>query len=87
MGDNLLKQEDSAGKLDIGWWKDNEVEACVSQIMVKTFYDVLDKVCMEPCDGNFTTAIAKGKAGERSKVKPASIPGCWVSSKSPSVAA
>ena len=30
---------------------------------------------MVPCDGNFTTALAKGKAGEISKVKPASIPG------------
>ena len=26
MGDNLLKQEDSAGKLNMDWWKGNEVE-------------------------------------------------------------
>ena len=45
MGDNLLKQEDSAGKLNSGSWKLNEVEACGSQIMVKTFYDLLVKVC------------------------------------------
>ena len=44
-GDNLLKQEDSAGKLNIGSWKGNEVEACGSQGMVKTFYDFLEKVC------------------------------------------
>ena len=27
MGDNVLKQEDSAGKLNMDWWKGNEVEA------------------------------------------------------------
>ena len=39
MGDNLLKQEDSTGKLNMDWWKGNEVETFGSQIMVKTLYD------------------------------------------------
>ena len=30
------------------WWKGKEVEAYGSQIMVKTLYDFLDKVCRVP---------------------------------------
>ena len=47
MGGNL-KQDDSAGKLNIDWWKGSEVEAYGSQIMVKTLYDFWDKVCRVP---------------------------------------
>ena len=48
MGDNLLKHEDSTGKHNMDLWKDKEVEAYGSQIMVKTLYDFLDKVLRVP---------------------------------------
>merc|ERR1712118_135497 len=48
MGDNLLKREDSAGKMGMDWWKGNEVEASGEKIMVKTLYDFLDQVCRVP---------------------------------------
>merc|ERR1719329_2093863 len=37
MGDNLLKAEDSAGKLNMPWWQGVEVEASGEKIMVKVF--------------------------------------------------
>merc|ERR1719446_1742850 len=48
MGDNLLKAEDSAGKLNMPWWSGVEVEASGEKIMVKVLYDFLDKVCRVP---------------------------------------
>merc|ERR1712199_113484 len=48
MGDNLLKAEDSAGKLNMPWWSGVEVEAGGEKIMVKVLYDFLDKVCRVP---------------------------------------
>jgi len=48
MGDNLLKPEDSAGKLNMPWWSGVEVEASGEKIMVKVLYDFLDKVCRVP---------------------------------------
>ena len=44
VGDKLLKQYDSTRKLGMDWWKGTEVEACGSQIMVKTLDDFLDKI-------------------------------------------
>jgi len=48
MGDNLLKGEDATGKLNMDWWKGNEVEARGEKVMVKTLFDFLDKVCSVP---------------------------------------
>jgi len=48
MGDNLLKPEDSAGKLNMGWWKGVEVENSGEKIHVHVLYDFLDKVCRVP---------------------------------------
>merc|ERR1712199_68751 len=48
MGDNLLKAEDSSGKLNMPWWSGVEVEAGGEKIMVKVLYDFLDKVCRVP---------------------------------------
>ena len=48
MGDNLLKQETSTGNLNMDWWKGTEVEAYGSQIIMKTLYAFLDKVCLVP---------------------------------------
>jgi len=48
VGDNLLKPEDSAGKLNMPWWSGVEVEAGGEKIMVKVLYDFLDKVCRVP---------------------------------------
>jgi elongation factor 1-alpha len=48
MGDNLLKPEDSQGKLNMPWWSGVEVEASGEKIMVKVLYDFLDKVCRVP---------------------------------------
>merc|ERR1711935_891992 len=48
MGDNLLKPEDSQGKLNMPWWTGVEVENNGEKIMVKVLYDFLDKVCRVP---------------------------------------
>jgi len=48
MGDNLLKPEDSQGKLNMPWWQGIEVECSGEKIMVKVLYDFLDKVCRVP---------------------------------------
>jgi len=48
MGDNLLKAEDSAGKLNMPWWTGVEVENNGEKTHVKVLYDFLDKVCRVP---------------------------------------
>merc|ERR1712048_1326184 len=48
MGDNLLKAEDSAGKMGMGWWSGVDVECGKETIHVDTLYDYLDKVARVP---------------------------------------
>merc|ERR1719409_2126643 len=56
MGDNLLKPEDSAGKLNMPWWSGVEVEAGGEKIMIDCLLDVLNDMVDKP-DRNTEAAM------------------------------
>merc|ERR1719313_115023 len=48
MGDNLLKAEDSSGKLNMPWWNGVEVEAGGEKLHIDKLVDVLNDMARPP---------------------------------------